>query len=439
MKPSPYLLFAQYMLLLPGAILCLLPLEKHFRYPRGRLYGIAVLCITAISALCALLSLHGSWIDPNLFGLAAAVVALLCLFRITDLSKAKIINVLVNASAFFCFTGFAAYMVESYVNPTGTYTDVTVYGVMTQWVELLLLLLSTWRILRKQYAWLVSDYNEGNIWRISWLIPALIAACNLMMIPLDYSTLHVGRIFQVTLVIEAVQLILLICFNLIFYRMARHSAEHAALVQRANLMEVQASQYQKLKAHMEQTAQQRHDFRHSIRVMDELAKQGDLTQLRLYAKEYTDKLDDSVLPNYCANPALNALLGYYAAIALRDGVRTQLQIVLPKELPVAETDLCSLMGNLMENAIDACRLLPESERRIALSAEMQGERVYIVSTNAFDGNLRVRGEQYLSTKHTGSGMGLASVSAVVERYSGHLQIHHTDKQFCVDVCLKGRG
>ncbi len=102
-----------------------------------------------------------------------------------------------------------------------------------------------------------------------------------------------------------------------------------------------------------------------------------------------------------------------------------------------EIDLASLFGNLMENAIAGCMMVPEKERRFALSVEaLQGNCLYIVSTNSFDGRIKKSGDGYLSTRRDGEGTGLLSISSAAKKYQDYARISHKGNEFFMDVMLK---
>lgn len=99
--------------------------------------------------------------------------------------------------------------------------------------------------------------------------------------------------------------------------------------------------------------------------------------------------------------------------------------------------MAALFGNLLENAIAGCRTLPPGSRYFCLTAEIRHEnRLYVVSTNSFDGNVKKDKAGYRSTRHSGLGTGLASIAAVAEKYGGTAKASNTDREFFVDVVLK---
>lgn len=188
---------------------------------------------------------------------------------------------------------------------------------------------------------------------------------------------------------------------------------------------------------MRQTAQLRHDFRHSVRLLSSLAEKGDIDSIRTHLEGYEASLAESTPVNYCTNAALNALFGYYYEMAVSAGIGTDWHIELPEPLPAAELDMVSQFGNLMENAIDGCRTVRSGRRYFCLTTEIRhGNRLYIVSTNNFDGRVRKTKDGYCSTKHSGNGIGLTAIAAAAEKYSGSVQASNSDTEFFVDVMLK---
>ena len=236
---------------------------------------------------------------------------------------------------------------------------------------------------------------------------------------------------------EVCALALLITVYVLFYGIVMANIEREKLEKRSQLLEMQSHQFRELQEYMRQTARLRHDFKHSVHLLSALADNGDLDSIRAHLSEYEQQLNEKVSVNYCSNSALNALFGYYYEIADSDKVKTDWKIELPEPLTVSELDMAALFGNIMENAIYACGLLPENERYFNLTAEIRhGNSLYVVSTNSFNGKVRKWKDGYCSTKHSGKGTGLASIAAAAEKYGGSAQFRNSDKEFFVDVIMK---
>lgn len=131
-------------------------------------------------------------------------------------------------------------------------------------------------------------------------------------------------------------------------------------------------------------------------------------------------------------------MNYYAQLAASNGIQLDWHTDIPEWIHVAEPDLCSLLGNLIENAFAGCSTVEDTAPRYhCLSVELRNNvNLYIVSTNSFDGFVRLKDGQYESTKRKGSGIGIHSVKMIAEKYRGTARFHHMGTEFYADVMLQ---
>lgn len=157
-------------------------------------------------------------------------------------------------------------------------------------------------------------------------------------------------------------------------------------------------------------------------------------------EEYLGKyLKHSYLKNpivYCGNFALNTVLVYYVQEAENADIKINIDIALPNEISIKDADLTVLFGNLIENAIDACENVQKDKRSIELKIHRPNAGSIVFSIdNTFDGNIKMSGNKFLSTKQNGSGIGIESAKYVVEKYNGDMKIEINDNKFCVSGVL----
>lgn len=172
-------------------------------------------------------------------------------------------------------------------------------------------------------------------------------------------------------------------------------------------------------------------------VLHSLCVAGEYDQLTAYLQDYLSQASTDHPIVYCDNLTLNALLVYYAQIAADRKIDFSISISVPKDIPIRNTDLCVLLGNLIENACDGCMTLPEGRRLIRLNMLMpnQGSVVFTLDNTFCGPPLRKDNGQYLSSKHEGYGIGLDSVINIVNRYNGLLKTDTEGEMFCVSVVL----
>ena len=129
-----------------------------------------------------------------------------------------------------------------------------------------------------------------------------------------------------------------------------------------------------------------------------------------------------------------AVLLYFAQQAKDCGIDYIVKTDIPQSLGLSETDVSVLLGNLLENALDACREEPSDDRRIIVRAGTENGALCLTVDNTFTGTLkRGAGGRLLSTKPKGSGLGAGSVQSIAERCHGLCRLEARDGMFYASV------
>ena len=130
-------------------------------------------------------------------------------------------------------------------------------------------------------------------------------------------------------------------------------------------------------------------------------------------------LPDDTPVQFCANPAANAVLVYFAQQAKEQGITYLVKTEIPKKINIPETDISVLLGNLLENAVDACKSEQTPDKKIIVRANTDGGSLCITVDNTFTGTLAHTPDGNLvSTKHKGLGLGTRSVKNIVNQHGG---------------------
>ena len=219
------------------------------------------------------------------------------------------------------------------------------------------------------------------------------------------------------------------------YRVAKEYARSSQLDRENQLLAVESRRYMELRSYLEQTRHLRHDFRQHLHVISGLTEAGRLDELKSYLSQYESELSDA-RPTLCVNAAVDALAGHYDYEARRQGIQIEWKLELPKLLPLPEADLCTILGNLLENALHASQKLPPEQRRVQVMAQMLSPAMLgLVVENRYDGMLKKQQGILHSTKHEGTGIGLVSAETVVHKYNGNLHLETEEQIFRVNVLL----
>ena len=281
---------------------------------------------------------------------------------------------------------------------------------------------------------LVNEFGLRPIWYVmAWLMGGFLLI-NIGLQPTYYSVLREGTVFISYCAILGMMFALQLAIFFFFYQIVMTMMALETERQRVRILEVQEKQFQNQQAYLADTSRMRHDLRHTILALKGMADAGDQAGIADFLDRYVKSMPVNEVTNYCASNAVNATLNHFAHAAREEGIRTIWRINLPDKCPVSDMDLCSILGNILENAFRACKNVPESDRSIRLTVTTMDEpNLYIVAANTFDGKVRRKGSTYLSTREGGTGMGLTSITLTAEKYGGSAHFHHEGCVFCTDV------
>ena len=196
--------------------------------------------------------------------------------------------------------------------------------------------------------------------------------------------------------------------------------------------------YRSLEAKLREGAELRHEFSHRLTVLDAYAKAGDYEALARSLEEWRGSSSDGSA-RYCEHIAVNAMLQDAAERARERGIEFRASAIVPRELNISDDDLCRLLMNMLDNAVEGAERTPEGRRKFVRVRLRSSECFLAVSCeNSFDGRVLPDGRGgLLTTKPEGAhGLGLAQMRAVAEKYSSVLELSRTDGEFTVQTALK---
>ncbi len=169
----------------------------------------------------------------------------------------------------------------------------------------------------------------------------------------------------------------------------------------------------------------RHDMRFTLHTLAAMLERGDTEEALRYLGESNAKLEDTALTHYCESPVIDAVLGYYAEQAQKEGVQVQIRMTLGRELPVDETELCAVFANALENAIHACEKLPTGARRIEVTA-VSAPHFCVEIANTCSGNVEFDSGGFPVSREPGHGTGTRSIAAFFAKYKAVYQYSVTE-------------
>ena len=284
---------------------------------------------------------------------------------------------------------------------------------------------------------MVEDDNFAQTWYVFWVLPLIFILLNIVMTPRYQATLQTGRVLQVYIVFSIALLMLLLCFYAIFLLMAVSLNRNARLRQENQLLIMQRQRYESLKAAIEEARQARHDLRHQLNQISMLVEEGDMEGLRGFLARSVSRIP-SLETRFCENSAADSVVGYYCGLCGREEIPIHVRLDLPETLPVDEMDLCLVLSNLLENALEASLRTAAVRRQITVTAYLHASRLLLIEVeNPFDGAVKEKDGVFRSSKRKGDGVGLQSVRHIAERSGGASTFTYQDGVFRARVMLRG--
>ena len=222
----------------------------------------------------------------------------------------------------------------------------------------------------------------------------------------------------------------------LFRSEARRRTEERLLLQRGELAQ---ENYENLRRHSEEVASLRHDLRHHITALQGLCREGNTEEVRKYLEALSQRPELNRTGGYTVHPAVDAVLTAMLARGAETGVRAEVRVELPPELPIPNSDLCPLLMNLLENALEANEKAPEgADKWLRVTMHIRGEYLYVGVENAYFAPVDFDPEErlYRATKPgTLHGMGLKSARATARKYHSELVLKADGDAFSASTAL----
>lgn len=179
----------------------------------------------------------------------------------------------------------------------------------------------------------------------------------------------------------------------------------------------------------------RHDYHNHIQILKAYMS---LTQYQEAAR-YLEQLEkdltavDTVLRT--GNVMVDAILNSKLSLIQERDIQVDATATVPREIPISDIDLSVLIGNLMDNAMEACGKVPREDRFIRVYIDVIKKQLYISVTNSMQGKAKRRGERFLSDKQGNHGFGLLRIDDIVTKHGGYINRQTEDGIFATEVML----
>lgn len=179
----------------------------------------------------------------------------------------------------------------------------------------------------------------------------------------------------------------------------------------------------------------RHDYHNHMQSVKAYLAMNSLEEARAYLDALEQDLDDINLLFNTGNINADAILNAKISLAIKKGIKVDYRAVVPKTLAVSDIDLCVAIGNLIDNAVEACDKVVPEKRFIRLYIGILQKQLYLSVSNATSETVRKLDEQYITSKRGNHGHGLKRINKIVDKYGGFINRKNEPGVFVTEIML----
>ncbi len=179
----------------------------------------------------------------------------------------------------------------------------------------------------------------------------------------------------------------------------------------------------------------RHDYHNHIQTLKAYMVMGQYEEAALYLNRLEEDLSavDTVLKT--GNVMVDAILNSKLSLIQARQIKVDATAVVPEDIGISEIELSVLLGNILDNAMEACMQIPEEERFIRIYIDIVKKQLYISVTNSTAGKVQRVGGYFPSEKEGSHGFGLLRIDSIVEKHGGYLNRQTEQGVFATEVML----
>ena len=179
----------------------------------------------------------------------------------------------------------------------------------------------------------------------------------------------------------------------------------------------------------------RHDYHNHMQTLKAYLSMNQLTEMSEYLDHLEEDLDSIDIAIKTGNTSVNAILSSKVSIAQRNNINVNCKASVPPQLKISDVHLCTIIGNLLDNAIESCQKLDVDKRFIRIYIGLFKEQLYISVTNSTNQTHRKKLTELITSKKGEHGFGLRRIDKIVDQYDGYLNRKNEPGGFATEIML----
>ena len=179
----------------------------------------------------------------------------------------------------------------------------------------------------------------------------------------------------------------------------------------------------------------RHDYHNHMQTLKAYLSMNQIEEMGKYLDHLEEDLDSIDIAIRTGNTSVNAILSSKISIAQKQMINVNCKATVPPDLKITDVHLCAIIGNLLDNAIEACEKVSVEKRFIRVYIGLFKQQLYISVTNATESSRRKKLSELITSKKGEHGLGLKRVDNLVSEYDGFVNRKNEPGVFATEIML----
>lgn len=239
-------------------------------------------------------------------------------------------------------------------------------------------------------------------------------------------------------IIKVISIVVIFLINILIFYL--YDSLSAAYTDKLNMAiyeqekEYYYNQCEFMRESMENLKSFRHDVKNHLSTIRDYIRYNQSGEAEKYLLTLIGEVGDYPIYSDTGNIAFDSIINYKLRNAKEKNIDLQINIAVPRKLNIDVSDVAAIVGNLLDNSINA--VLKTEEKKIFLNIYLSKGRIIIHIENTFNGQVKYEnGEIVSSNEGKEHGCGLKNIRRSIEKYKGYMEINHTNSLFSTNILL----
>ena len=252
---------------------------------------------------------------------------------------------------------------------------------------------------------------------------------------------HIRLLTNTLYMVFFLVLALFVALTIYVYQLGIQRERFLQLSKEQIISDMENKQYEQIISSIAELRYLKHDIYNHLNALNTLLSNQDYIEAQHYIHELSDSIESDHYILTSGNSTMDSILTNKFIQCKSSGIKVNYSVFLPECIPLSNIEICSIIGNLFDNAIEACCKIPVESggRQIVFSMQIARKMLHISCKNALDEPPRKQNDRFLTDKPgEGHGYGIESIRSAVQKADGRVDFSCAEGFFFVSVLLELR-